>query len=383
MKSMQKLGFFSLGVEEEFMIVDPKTMELRSHIEEVMEHGQIVMKESIRAEMHKSVVETGTGICEDIHQVRKEITHLRSELSRAAKHTGLTVASAGTHPFSHWIDQEITNAARYEGLVEELQNVARKNLIFGLHVHVGFPDRQNAIPVINAASYFVPHILALSTNSPFWLGQDTGFGSYRVKVFESFPRTGIPHFFHSYSAYEDYINLLIKTGCIDNPKKIWWDIRMHPFFDTIEFRVCDEQMTLDETLALTALIQALVTKLYKLNQSNLTFRTYRRLHLDENRFRAARHGINGKLIDFGKQEEVDTKSLTYELLEFVDDVVDELGCRNEIKFVENMLRNGTGADRQRKIYQETGDLTKVMEYIVQETHKGLTFVPECAKLTAK
>lgn len=371
MKSMRQLGFFSLGVEEEFQIVDPKTRELRSHIEEVLEAGQLVLKESVRAEMHKSTVETGTGICEDIGQVRKELTHLRSELSKVAQAQGLTIGAAGTHPFSHWIDQEITDHSRYEMLIEELQNVARKNLIFGLHVHVGFPDRENAIPVINAASYFLPHLLALSANSPFWLGEDTGFCSYRVKVFESFPRTGIPHHFHSLSAYEDYVKLLVKTNCIDNPKKIWWDLRLHPFFDTIEFRVCDVQMTVEETLGLAALIQALTAKLYKLVRSNLTFRTYRRCYVDENRFRAARHGINGRLIDFGKQEEVETKSLTYELLDFVDDVVDELGSRNEIKLVEEVLKRGTGADRQRKVYEETKDLKKVVDFIISETHQGL------------
>lgn len=367
MKSMRELGFFSLGVEEEFQIVDRETQELRSHIEEVLSASGMVLKESVRAEMHKSIVEAGTGICEDLYQVRKEVTHLRSELAKAAGSKGLDIASAGTHPISHWVDQEISSGDRYTGLVNELQNVARKNLIFGLHVHVGFPDREAAIPVINAASYFVPHILALSSNSPFWLGMDTGFSSYRVKVFESFPRTGLPHHFHSHSAYEDYVKMLIKTGCIDNPKKIWWDIRLHPFFDTIEYRMCDAQMRVEETLAMTALVQCLTAKLYKLVRSNLTFRTYRKCYLDENRFRAARHGINGKLIDFGKQEEVETKSLTYELLDFIDDVVDELGCREFLQPIERALQQGTGADRQRRIYQETGDLRSVVKYVVSET----------------
>lgn len=364
---MRELGFFSLGVEEEFQIVDRETQELRSHIEEVLSASGMVLKESVRAEMHKSIVEAGTGICEDLYQVRKEVTHLRSELAKAAGSKGLDIASAGTHPISHWVDQEISSGDRYTGLVNELQNVARKNLIFGLHVHVGFPDREAAIPVINAASYFVPHILALSSNSPFWLGMDTGFSSYRVKVFESFPRTGLPHHFHSHSAYEDYVKMLIKTGCIDNPKKIWWDIRLHPFFDTIEYRMCDAQMRVEETLAMTALVQCLTAKLYKLVRSNLTFRTYRKCYLDENRFRAARHGINGKLIDFGKQEEVETKSLTYELLDFIDDVVDELGCREFLQPIERALQQGTGADRQRRIYQETGDLRSVVKYVVSET----------------
>jgi glutamate---cysteine ligase / carboxylate-amine ligase len=371
MEAMLKKGFFSLGVEEEFQIVDPNTGELRSHIEEVLKDGNIVLRESARREMHQSVVETGTGICKNVDEARKEITSLRTELSRVARQAGLTIASAGTHPFSHWLDQEITDHERYDGLVEELQAVARKNLIFGLHVHVGFPDREAAIPVINAASYFVPHILALSVNSPYWLGQDTGWSSYRIKVFENFPRTGLPQHFHSHSEYEDYVKKLVGLNCIDNPKKIWWDIRLHPTFDTIEFRMCDCQMRVDETIALTALIQALVSKLYRLNRSNLTFRQYRRMMIDENRHRAARFGTQGKLIDFAKMEEVHYAELFEELVEFVEDEAEKFGTMNEINYLREMVKNGTGAQRQRKAFAETGSHQGVVEYIIKETHVGL------------
>lgn len=375
MAKLHKKGFFSLGIEEEFQIVDPKTKELRSHIEEVLSDGNIVLKESARREMHQSVVETGTGICADIPAARKEVTTLRTELAKVAKARGFTIASAGTHPFSHWLDQEITDHERYEGLVEELGNVARKNLIFGLHVHVGFPDRNAAIQVINAASYFVPHILALSCNSPFWLGQDTDWSSYRVKVFESFPRTGLPQHFYSLGEYEEYVKLLVKLNCLDNPKKIWWDLRLHPTFDTIEFRMCDVQMRVDETIALAALIQALVVTLYKLHQSNLTFRIYRRMMLDENRFRAARFGTRGKLIDFAKQTEVPYEVLFEELTEFVADAVEEFGTQAEMDYLQRMVTEGNGAARQRKVFKETGSLEKVMEYIIQETHFGLGTEP--------
>jgi carboxylate-amine ligase len=375
MAAKKKSEFFSLGIEEEFQIVDPKTMELRSHIEEVLRDGGIQLQESVRAEMHKSVVETGTGICPTIEVAREEITELRTGLSKIAKMRGLTIAAAGTHPFSHWLDQEITVHERYEGLVQELQSVARKNLIFGLHVHVGFPDRENAIHVINAANYFIPHIMALCCNSPFWLGQDTGWGSYRVKVFESFPRTGIPHHFHSHSAYQDYVDLLIKTNCIDNPKKIWWDIRLHPNFDTIEFRMCDVQMRVDETIAITALIQALVATLYRLNRSNLTFRVYRRMMLEENRFRAARFGTEGKLIDFSKHTEVPYTELFEELLDFVSEESERLGTMHELQRLRDVLKNGTGAQRQRKVYEETKSFEKVVEYIIRETHHGLGVEP--------
>jgi carboxylate-amine ligase len=224
---------------------------------------------------------------------------------------------------------------------------------------------------MNAVRYFLPHVFALSTNSPFWEGRNTGFKSYRTKIFDKFPRTGIPEFFSSVGEYDDYINLLIKTGCIDNAKKIWWDIRLHPFFNTIEFRICDVPMLVDETIALAAVMQALIVKLYKLMNKNLNFRLYRKVLISENKWRAARYGIDGKLIDFGKQEEVDTRALVMELLDFIDDVVDELGSRHEIEYIHKILAHGTGADRQLRVFEETGDLKKVVDYIVQQTNHGL------------
>lgn len=380
---MAKGGWFTLGVEEEFQIVDPISGELRSHIEQVLEDGRMVLKESFKSEMHKSVVEAGTGICQSCCEAKAEVLSLRKQLSDFAGQHKLTIASAGTHPTSSWWDQEITEGERYQELVRELQQAARKNLIFGLHVHVGFPDRENAIHVINAARYFVPHVLALAGNSPYWVGMDTGYKSYRVKVFEGFPRTGLPHHFRSLSEYEDYIKVLVKTGCIDNPKRVWWDLRLHPFLDTIEWRVCDAQLRVDETIALAALMQALTAKLYKLVSSNLNFRIYRRLLEDENRFRAARFGIQGKLIDFGKNQEVPFKSLLEELMEFVDPVVDELGCRKEIDYIWEMMKNGTGADRQVRVYEKTKSLKSVIDYIIEETHRGLPDSTPLEKKTKK
>ena len=224
---------------------------------------------------------------------------------------------------------------------------------------------------MNAARYFLPHIMALSTNSPFWLGMDTGLKSYRCKVFDKFPRTNIPDQFSSYGEYERFVNLLIKTNCIDNAKKIWWDIRPHPHFPTLEFRICDVPMRADETIAIAALIQATVAKLWKLHAANQSFRLYGRALLMENKWRAARYGIDGKMIDFGKETEVPVRDLVEEYLNLIDDVVDELGSRNEINYIHRILENGTGADRQLRIYQETGDLTKVVDYIVYETQAGL------------
>jgi carboxylate-amine ligase len=362
---------YTLGIEEEFMVIDPETKELRSHMQQIVEGGKTLLKEQVKAEMHQAVVEVGTNICRNIQEARKEVTYLRKVIADLANNSGLQIGAAGTHPFSLWSEQEITDHPRYEEIVNQLQDTARGNLIFGLHVHVGIDNRVEGLDLMNAVSYFLPHIFALSTNSPFWEGRNTGFKSFRTKVFDKFPRTGIPEFFSSVGEYDDYINLLIKTGCIDNAKKIWWDIRLHPFFNTIEFRICDVPMLVDETIALAAVMQALIAKLYKLMKQNLNFRIYRKALISENKWRAARYGLDGKLIDFGKQEEVDTRALVHELLEFIDDVVDDLGSRKEIEYVYKIIENGTGADRQLRVYEETGDLKKVVDYIVQQTNHGL------------
>jgi carboxylate-amine ligase len=363
---------FTLGIEEEYQTVDPVTRDLRSHIQvELLEKGKLILQERVKAEMHQSVVEVGTGICKNIKDAKAEVKNLRQNIIRLARENGLRLASVATHPFADWRVQEIYPDDRYKGIVEDLQLVARANLIFGLHVHVGIEDRETAIHMMNHARYFVPHMLALSTNSPFWLGMNTGLKSYRCKVFDKFPRTNIPDYFPSWGEYENFIKLLIKTNCIDNAKKIWWDIRPHPFFNTIEFRVCDIPMRLDETIALAALIQATVAKLYKLYSANQGFRLYRRALLMENKWRAARYGLDGMMIDFGKQKEVPARDLVREYLDFVDDVVDELDSREEINYIHEMLERGSGADRQLRVYAETGDLKKVVDYIIEETEAGL------------
>jgi carboxylate-amine ligase len=363
---------FTLGIEEEYQTVDPETRDLRSHIHaEIIEKGKLVLQERVKAEMHQSVVEVGTSVCANIKDAKDELKKLRRHMIRLSRENGLRLASAATHPFADWRVQEVYPDDRYKNIVEDMQLVARANLIFGLHVHVGIEDRETAIHMMNHARYFVPHLLALSTNSPFWLGMNTGLHSYRCKVFDKFPRTNMPDFFPSWGEYENYVKLLIKTNSIDNAKKIWWDIRPHPFFNTIEFRVCDIPMRVDETIALAALIQATVVKLYKLHESNQGFRLYRRSLLMENKWRAARYGINGKLIDFGKQTEVPERELIEEYLAFVDDVVDELGSREEIEYIRKIMDMGTGADRQLRVFEETGDMKAVMDYIIEETEVGV------------
>src|ERR1700687_2812590 len=368
---MKKDHTYTLGIEEEFAIIDAQSAELRSHIQEILEGGKVLLKEQIKPEMHQSVVELGTEICDSIDHARAHVIELRSKLAELAGRSGLKIASVGTHPFSHWRDQLITEGERYQQILKDMQSLARANLIFGLHVHVGIPNRESAIHVMNQARYFLPHIYALSVNSPFWVGRDTGLKGYRLKVFERFPRTGIPDAFESLSEYEDYCKLLVRTGCIDNPKKIWWDIRLHPVFDTLEVRVCDAQSRVDDTLTIAALIQAVIAKLYKLLKQNTTFRGYRRRLLDENRWRASRYGIDGKLIDFGKETEVETRSLLNELLELVSAEGNELGSQREMAHIERIMREGTGADRQLAAFARTQDMKAVVDQIVAETYEGL------------
>jgi len=365
------MATFTLGIEEEFQTIDPVTRNLRSHMSKLVEDGKITLKERVKAEMHQAVVEVGTNICHNIQEAREEVTYLRRMILDLAEKQDLHVAAAGTHPFADWVDQLITDDPRYDQIIDEMRDVARGNLIFGLHVHVGIESRNEGIQIMNAVRYFLPHIYALSTNSPFWCGRNTGFKSYRSKVFDKFPRTGIPDFFSSAAEYDEYLALLIKTNCIDNGKKIWWDIRLHPFFNTIEFRMCDVPMRTDETICLAAIMQALVAKIHKLHSQNLSFRPYRRMLINENKWRAARYGISSKLIDFGKQEEVEYKILIHELLEFIDDVIDELGSRKEIEYIHQILEMGTGADRQLAVFEETGSLNAVVDYIVSETKIGI------------
>ena len=362
---------FTLGVEEEYMVLDPATHELKSHEQKIVQEGQKVIKDKVKAEMHQAVVEVGTDICADIDEAFLDVSNLRKTISGIAESLGFSMGAAGTHPFSHWESQLITDHIRYNELVNELQEAARSNLIFGLHVHVGMENREMANHIANSTRYFLPHVFALSTNSPFWEGRMTGYKSFRTKVFDKFPRTGIPDAFDSIEAYDNYVKLLIKTNCIDNAKKIWWDLRVHPFFNTVEFRVCDIPMTVDETITIAALFQAICARIYMLRSKNLNFIQYSRALLNENKWRASRYGIDGYLIDFGKEEEVNTRALIYELLDFLDPVLDHLGSRHRIAYVHKMLENGTGADRQLAVFEKTKNLVTVVQYIKEQYLAGV------------
>lgn len=366
-------GQFTLGVEEEFQIVHAETRELRSYVSQLLEEGKnhAILRERVRPEMHQSVVETGTGICRDIKQARAEITELRQTLGGLARKENLRIVAAGTHPFSDWKKQDITDGERYKVIVEDLQDVARANLIFGLHVHVGIKDRDVAMALANQVRYFLPHILALSTSSPFWLGRDSGLKSIRSEIFKRFPRTGIPGAFDSYAQFQKYVDLLVKTGCMDNAKKIWWDVRAHPFFDTVEVRVCDMTTRLDDTVAITALIQALMGKLYLLYRRNLGYREYARELIEENKWRAVRYGLDGQLIDFGKQEQVPIRALIGELLEFCAETSEIFGSQDELDRIRRILDEGTSADRQLAVYAKTNSFHAVVDDLIEQSSLGL------------
>ena len=360
----------TIGIEEEFQIVDGEG-HLKSHIDTLLTAARPHLGERVKAEMLQSVVEVGTKICADISEAREEVYVLRGTLASLLLPAGLRIASAGTHPFSHWQEQLVTENDRYKVLEEEMQDVIRELLIFGLHVHVGIPDRERRIEVMNEARYFLPHLLAISTSSPFWLTRATGLKSYRQIIWQRFPRTGIPPDFASYDEFENYVELLVRTKCIDDGRKIWWDLRPHPVFPTIEFRVCDAATLVEETLCIAALIQAICAKLLVLRDRNIGFRRYAPQLIQENKWRAMRGGMGANLIDFGKSAEVPMRDLAVELLEFIDDVVDTLGSRREVTYLETIIQGGTSADRQLAAFARTGHLHQVVDQVAAETIAGV------------
>jgi carboxylate-amine ligase len=362
---------FTIGIEEEFQIVDPETRQLKSHVSEMLRAGGETLGDQLKPEMLQSVVEVGTNICKDVKEARKELTRLRCGLAALAAPAGLVISGSGTHPRSDWREQQVTERERYHELMHDLGDVARGLTIWGVHVHVHVGNRDHAIDVFNEARYFLPHLLALSTSSPFWIGRPTGLKSYRHVIWNQMPRTGIPETFKSWQDFEAFLDMLVKTGCIEDGSKIWWDMRPHTKFNTLEFRICDMQSRIEDTLAIAALCQAIVAKLYDLRGRNLGFRQYPRAAIEENRWRAMRYGLDGKLIDFGKMEEVDERKLMEELLELVDDVVDDLNCREEIEHIHTILETGTGADRQLRVWEETHDINAVADSIVAETTQAI------------
>jgi carboxylate-amine ligase len=369
----------TIGIEEEYQIIDPETRELRSYITEILNEDSMVLGE-VKPELHQSMVEVGTKVCRTPAEVREELVRLRKLVMGLAAKQGLVVAAAGSHPFSSWMQQKITPLDRYIGVKEDLQDLAQRLLIFGTHVHIGIEDKEFLIDAMNVSRYFLPHVLALSTSSPFWMGRMTGLKSYRSIVFRDFPRTGIPRTLASWAEFEGLVNTMVSTNCIPNASKLWWDVRPSWSYPTLEFRVCDVCTRVDEAVCIGAIFQAIIAKLWKLRRDNLTFRLYPQALIDENKWRAIRYGLDGKLIDFGKGQELPARALIKELLEwFVDDVLDDLGSRKEVEYAFRILGEGTSADRQIAAFQKTGDLKAVVDQLVRETAEGV--VPAGAAAT--
>ena len=367
-------GNFTLGIEEEFQLVDRHTLHLRSSIKSVLEKGAPYFEEKIKPELTQSTVELISDICPDIATARKDLYTLRTLMTKLADREGLALVSAGTHPSSSWQDQATTEKERYVELEEEFQDLIRSNVIFGMHVHVGVEDKELAIKLLNQARTWLPHLLAISTNSPFWTGRYTGIKSYRSALFKRIPRTGMPGILTSLNDFERYVQDLVDMGCIDNGKKIWWDMRPHPFFDTVEFRICDMPATIEDTLALTALCQALIAKLTWCHEHNVDVPVLTRDYLEENKWRAMRYGLDAEAIDFVKLRRLSMRDSINELLDFVEDVVDDLGSRHEMNYLRALMvsPNGTGADRQVAVFKQTGDLQKVVELLMEQTMQGIT-----------
>lgn len=386
----------TIGIEEEYQIIDPETRELTSYVQQMMNYGRVILGNRLKQEVMQSQIEVGSNICQNIQEARQEIIRMRRTITEIAAQTGTKIAAASTHPFSRWQDQKISEGARYDDFTAELKDALRRLLIFGMHVHLGFgktpEDYDFSIDILNQLRYFLPHILALTTSSPFWHGRDTGLKSYRSLVFENMPRSGIPPQFYSFAEYRNYVRLMGKVGSLGrgsshtfgeethagDPSRIWWDARPHMTLGTLEIRVSDMCTRLDEAVAVAALIQALVAKLIRLRNQNQSWRIYRGIFINENKWRAVRYGIDGDLIDFGIEAEVPMRNLANELIAFVDDVVDELGSRQEVNAIRHICANGTSADRQLRVYYEAlenGATTRealyaVVDHLIRETAEG-------------
>jgi len=366
---------FSLGIEEEFQLVRRATGELCSCAQSVLAKGAPYFEEQIKPEMLQSTVELVSNVFPDIAAARTELHTLRALLNKVVSEEGLALVSAGTHPSALWVDQERTDGERYIELEKEYQDVGRSILIFGLHVHVGIANRELTVRVMNQVRTWLPQLLAISSNSPFWQGRMTGIKSYRSVVWKRFPRSGMPEVFASWEHFDHYVQDLVEMGCIDNGKKIWWDIRPHPFFDTIEFRACDMPATIDDTLAIAALCQALVVKLTYLDEHNKSVPVLARDYIEENKWRAMRYGLDADVIDFTQKRCISMRDSIRELLDFVEEVVDDLGSRQEMTHLRALVDDprGTGADRQMTVYQESGgDFDKVQQFLIEQTMQGVT-----------
>lgn len=364
---------FTLGIEEEFQIVDSQTGRLISGISPLLEKGQPLFGDHIKSEMLQATIELVSDIYPDIATARSDLRQKRAALAKLANEQGIALISAGTHPGAHWQEQEVTDKERYAQQIEEEQDAGRSLLIFGLHIHVGVEDKELAISIMNQARRWLPHLLALSSNSPFWAGRYTGLKSYRTIVWGGSPRNGLPRPMASRRDFDAYIQALIDAGCISDVRDIWWDIRPHTLFDTVEFRICDMPATLDDTIAIAALCQALIAKLCWLYQHDSASLILPNELIEENKWRAVRYGLDAEFIDFIHHRHLSMRNSIYELLDFVQDMANDLNSQHELDAIRRLLASseGTGADRQIKVYQKTGKVQDVIKLLMEQTMHGI------------
>ena len=358
---------YTLGVEEELHIVDATTGELVPKIEEIMSRLPEELKEAVSYELFQSVLEIKTPPCGSAAEAEGILRELRSRVGSWAAACGTALASAGTHPFSRYINQKITDQERYKKVIRTLRWVAQREVIFGQHVHVGVPDEEAAIEAHNRLSEKVPLLLALSANSPFWQGMDTGYESARVKIFETFPRAGLPPAFPDYEAFERYVGLMVVAGAMDDYTFCWWDVRPHSRIGTIELRVLDSQTSIESAIALAALTQCLVAKALDENPKG----PYNRELATENKFRAARHGMDAAFYDAAADTTVPAREIARDLVERLTPHAQDLGCEAELEGVLEIVEGGTGSQRQRDVYEKSGDSLDVVAFLIEGTRPAL------------
>lgn len=371
---------FTIGVEEEYLLVDKETRAL------VIDPPATLMAEAeekcgpqVTSELLRSQIEIGTKVCNNVQEVRAELSRLRGNIIEVADRHGLAPIAASTHPFSSWRDQKHTRKERYDELTHEMQGAARRLAICGMHVHVGIEDNELRIDLMNQLSYFLPHLLALSCSSPFWNGSDTGLKSYRLTIFDALPRTGLPERFASWAEYQRHISILMDAGLIEDSTRIWWDLRPSARFPTIETRIMDVCTRLDDTIALTSLLVCLVRMLYRLRTRNQRWRIYTPMLIRENRWRAMRYSFDEGMIDLAKGEVIPFADLIEEMLSHVSEDASALGCEKELADVRSILLRGTSAHRQLKCYElerasgasPEESLKSVVDTLIADTGEGL------------
>ena len=353
---------YTVGIEEELMILDPDSYALVNAIDDLLENSP---DGEIKPELMESVLEISTNPCQDLREAGASLRSLRRQVRDIADKKGLLIGSAGTHPLARWEDQRITAAPRYRDLVDALRFVARQEIIFGLHVHIGLDDPDKAIHVANGMRVHVPILLALSANSPFWRGDDSGLASVRMPIFRAFPRVGIPPYYDGWKDFEERIAFMVESKTIEDYTYLWYDVRPHPNFGTVEIRAMDAQTRIEHTLALTALIQAMVKELAEHYEAGEPLAKYPYEMLDENRWIASRHGLDGEMVDLPGLERVPTKALAKRLHDRLSEHAQDLGSAAELAGIEDLIERGNGAQRQQVIYEANHDLHEVMHEIAE------------------